>query len=282
MTATMPPPVQNRPAVTSRARKSRSALDRLAESPRLLGALGILLAAVAWQFAALSLGNSMVLPTLTSVISAVASLALESGMRNHLFETLWRVVAGFGVGSVAGLLLGAGIGSFSIARRVLNPYLNFLRSISPIAWIVPATIWLGIGEPPILFVVIYATVFPVAINTISGIASVHPDKIRMSRTFGMGPFGVFRSVLIPSAVPYTLVGARLALGLAFMAVVGAEMIIGRSGLGFLIFDARTTFSTDVMFAGILVLGVVGYLGDLLFVTLRRTVFGRYYSGSSDV
>ncbi|WP_170228459.1 ABC transporter permease [Nesterenkonia populi] len=237
---------------------------------------------MAWQITALSIDNSMVLPAFSSVVVAVTSMAVESGMREHLFDTLWRVVVGFGAGSGAGLLVGAAIGSFGLARRILNPYLNFLRSVSPIAWIVPATIWLGIGEPPIQFVVIYATVFPVAINTISGIASVHNDKIRMARTFGMSSLGIFRSVLIPSAVPYTLVGARLALGLAFMAVVGAEMIIGRSGLGFLIFDARTTFSTDLMFACILILGVIGYLGDLLFVMLRKTIFGRYYAGSADL
>lgn len=261
--------------------KRGALLQRLSDSQKSLGIIGIILAAVLWQVVALWLDNPLVLPTFRAAGGQLLGLFIDPVMQGHLGETLLRVFIGFGLGSVVGLVLGASIGSFQFARQIFNPYLNFLRAIAPIAWVVPATIWLGIGTPPILFVVVYAATFPVAINTISGIASVHPDKARMARSFGLSPFGVFQQILVPSAIPYVLVGARVSLGFSFMAVIGAEMIIGRSGLGYLIYDARTTFDTDMMFGGILALGIVGYLGDLVFVALRRRVFGRYYVGRID-
>jgi NitT/TauT family transport system permease protein len=243
-----------------------------------LGLAGILVVGAAWQGVAAATGNPLVLPAPTGVVTALAQLLTDPQTRTDLLDTVRRVVAGFVAGSLGGLLVGAGIGSFRVVRELLNPYLNFLRTVAPIAWIVPATIWLGVGEPSILFVVVYAAVFPVAINTISGIAAADADKLRMARAVGLSPLGTFARILVPSAVPFVMVGARLGLGLSFMAVVGAEMIIGQSGLGYVIYDARTFSNTALMFAGILVLGLVGYLFDLMFVGLRRSLFRKYYAG----
>ncbi|PWD49921.1 hypothetical protein C8046_03715 [Serinibacter arcticus] len=243
--------------------------------------VGIAGTAVLWQVGALLTANQATLPTLTSVLAEIGALSTDPALRTHVLTTLGRVLAGFLVGSVLGLVTGSLIGAFSWVRRILNPYLNFLRAIAPIAWIVPATIWLGVGESSIQFVVIYAAVFPVAINTISGMASLAPDRARMGRVFGLSPAGIFWQIRIPNAVPFALTGARLGLGLAFMATIGAEMIIGQSGLGYLIYDARVFFDTPLMFAGILLLGVVGYLGDLGFAVVRTRVFSRYYAGRTD-
>lgn len=242
---------------------------------------GIIGAAVLWQILAVLSANPSSLPTLTSVVSELATLLTGDTLRTHIATTLWRVLSGFLIGSILGLLLGSLIGAFAPMRRILNPYMNFLRSIAPIAWIVPATIWLGAGEQSIRFVVIYAAVFPVAINTISGMASLAPDRIRMGRMFGLSPAGILWKIRIPNAIPFAATGARLALGLAFMATVGAEMIIGSSGLGYLIYDARVYFDTPLMFAGILLLGIVGYLGDLTFSLARNRVLARYYAGRAD-
>jgi NitT/TauT family transport system permease protein len=262
-------------------RPARFSMHTIAESQKTLGVVGLILGAIIWQTVATLIDNPLVLPTFQAAASQLIALAVEAEMRLHLLETLARVIIGFSAGSLLGLAIGATIGASESGRVIINPYLNFLRAIAPIAWIVPATVWLGIGNPPILFVVVYSAVFPVALNTMSGIAAVHPDRIRMARSFGLGSFGVFRQILIPSAVPYVFAGMRLGLGLAFMAVIGAEMIIGRSGLGYIIYDARTTFDTDVMFAGILALGIIGYLGDLVFVSLRRKFFNRYYEGRAE-
>src|SRR5699024_473044 len=147
--------------------KKGTFLERLSDSQKLLGVIGIILAAILWQLVALGIDNPLVLPTFGAAGSQLLGLFIDPVMQGHLGETLLRVLIGFGLGSVFGLVLGASIGSFQFARQIFNPYLNFLRAIAPIAWVVPATIWLGIGNPPILFVVLYAATFPVAINTIS-------------------------------------------------------------------------------------------------------------------
>jgi ABC-type nitrate/sulfonate/bicarbonate transport system permease component len=244
----------------------------------LLGVAGVAIVAVLWQVVAVVTANPLILPAPTAMVDSLVRMVVDPEMRLQVVDTLRRVVLGFAVGSAAGLVIGAGIGSFASVRRLLNPYLNFLRTVAPIAWIVPATIWLGVGDPSIFFVVVYAAVFPVAINTISGIAAVDKDKLRMAKAVGLSPAGAFARILVPNAVPFVLVGARLGLGLSFMVVVGAEMIIGQSGLGFIIFNARTFLDTALMFAGILVLGVVGYVMDLLFVALRTSAFRKYYAG----
>lgn len=254
------------------------AVRRLRLDGPVLGVLGVLLAALAWQLVAVVTANPLVLPSVTAVAAALGEMLAAPDTRGQVLDTLRRAVVGFGLGAGGGLVLGALIGAFAPVRALLNPYLNFLRMVAPIAWLVPATIWLGVGEPSILYVVVYAAVFPVAINTISGIAAVEPDKLRMARAVGSSPAGTFLRVLVPNAVPYVMAGARLALGLAFMAVVGAEMIVGQSGLGFVIFNARTFSDTATMFAGILVLGVVGYLFDATFLVLRRLLLERFYAG----
>lgn len=261
---------------------SAPALPSPAVSPHvgraLLGVGGVALAVVLWQAASTVTANPLVLPAPTEVAAALGELVSDPATRPQVLDTLRRAVVGFVLGALAGLVAGAAIGSFGPVRTVLNPYLNFLRMVAPIAWIVPATIWLGVGEPSILFVVVYAALFPVAINTISGIAAVEPDKLRMARAVGSSPAGTFVRILVPNAVPYVMAGARLALGLSFMAVIGAEMIIGQSGLGFVIYSARTFSDTATMFAGILVLGVVGYLFDVSFLALRRVFLEKYYAG----
>lgn len=251
-------------------------------SPRatavVLGLSGVVLVLAVWQVVAVSLDSALLLPRLQDVLAQLGALVTDPAQRVNLTDTLYRVFVGFLGGSVAGLVLGAAIGSVRVVRELLNPYLNFLRAVTPVAWIVPATIWLGIGTPGILFVVVYAAAFPVAINTISGMAAVPRDKVRMARMFGMNPLGVFARILVPNAVPYIIIGARLSLGFSFMAAVGCEMLIGQTGLGYVIYDARVFYDTAVMYAAILVLGVLGYLGDRVFLALRTIAFSRYYAG----
>ena len=250
----------------------------MSASRALLGMAGVALAVVLWAIGATITANPALLPAPAGVLRAFGELVLEPATRTDVIDTLRRAGLGFLLGAAGGLIVGAAIGAFRPVRMLLNPYLNFLRMVAPIAWLVPATIWLGVGEPGILFVVVYAAAFPVAINTISGIAAVEPDKLRMARAVGSAPGGTFFRILIPASVPYVMAGARLALGLAFMAVVGAEMVIGQSGLGHVIYRARTFSDTSTMFAGIVLLGLVGYAADAAFVSLRRTLLGRYDAG----
>lgn len=242
-----------------------------------LNVLSIVVVLTIWHVAATVQANVM-FPTPLASAEALVSLLAEDEGRGHLLVTLGRVIIGFAVGCLGGVVIGSILGSIPVVATALEPVVHFLRSVTPIAWIVPATIWLGVGEGPLRFIVIYATVFPVILNTLSGMASTSKNKVRMARTFGSGRLRTYWSIVLPSAVPQISTGMRLALGYSFMSVVAAEMVAGSSGIGFFIYRARVFFDTPTMFAGIVILGVAGILFDRLFVVASATVLRRFYSG----
>ncbi|MFC4055559.1 ABC transporter permease [Actinomadura syzygii] len=258
---------------------SRTAAARRWRWQRLgLNVLAVLVAVAAWHVAALWKDNLLVFPTPGTSLSALRDVLSEGDQRHQLIITLRRVVVGFALGSALGVVIGSLIGSVRSVALTLEPVVHFLRSVTPVAWIVPATIWLGVGEGSLRFIVVYATVFPVTINTLAGLAQVPVNKVRMARTFGASRLRIYRSIIIPSAVPYIVTGMRLSLGYSFMSVVAAEMVAGRDGIGYLIYNSRIFFDTATMFAGILLLGAAGLVFDKIFSVAAHRGLARFYAG----
>ncbi|MFI0366972.1 ABC transporter permease [Actinomadura sp. 1N219] len=243
-----------------------------------LNVLAVLLAVLAWHGAALLKDNLLIFPTPLTCLSALGDVLSDPERRDQLLITLRRVIVGFALGSALGIAIGGLIGSVRAVALTLEPVVHFLRSVTPVAWIVPATIWLGVGEGSLRFIVVYATVFPVAINTLTGLTQVPVNKVRMARTFGASRLRIQLSIVLPSAVPYIVTGMRLSLGYAFMSVVAAEMVAGNDGIGFLIYDSRVFFDTATMFAGILLLGAAGLLADRVFSVVIHRGLARFYAG----
>lgn len=276
-------------AHSATAEKSPRAARRTGASPSLrterswagrrlgLNVLAIVCVIALWHVTATA-QDTMMFPTPAATLQAFVDLFATEDGRQELLTTLGRVVFGFAVGCVGGIVVGSLLGSIRTVAIALEPVVHFLRSVTPIAWIVPATIWLGVGEGPLRFIVVYATVFPVILNTMAGMAATPRNKIRMARMFGAHRVRIYRSIVLPSAVPYIATGMRLALGYSFMSVVAAEMVAGSSGVGFLIYRARIFFDTPTMFAGIVVLGIAGILFDRVFVLASATVLRRFYGG----
>lgn len=252
----------------------RFGLSRRAETV-LLPIIGTLLVVAVYAGLAAMVQNPLVLPPVQEIGSSLVSLFADPALSSQLGATLQRVLFGYLGGGVIGLVVGVAVGAGGWLREIILPYLNFFRSVAPIAWVIPAAIWFGVGTPATVFVAMYAVAFPIAINTIAGLASTPVNRMRMAAAAGAGRMRQLLLIQIPSAAPFLLTGARQAVAYAFMSVVGAEMIAATSGLGFLIFDARTLFDTGLMFAGILVLGAIGYAADLGFLALRSTVFRRF-------
>ncbi len=245
-----------------------------------LNLVGLVLALVTWHLAALMKGNELIFPGPLAALDALRELVTDSGELRQAGHTLGRVVVGFAVGSALGVLIALLLGSIRVVGESLEPVVHFLRSITPVAWVVPATIWFGVGEAALRFIVVYATLFPVVLNTLAGMAETPENKRRMAQSMGAGPFRTYLTVVVPNAVPYILTGMRLALGYSFMSVVGAEMVAGNDGLGYLIYQARLFLHTDTMFAGIVVLGLVGLASDRLLLVLFRRLMGRFYNGQA--
>jgi NitT/TauT family transport system permease protein len=152
--------------------------------------------------------------------------------------------------------------------------------VTPIALITPASVWFGVNETATFVLVVYATTWPVTLGTCAGMRAIVPNRIRMARSFSADSFWlVARHVIMPSLIPHVVVGMRLGLSYSFMTVAGLEMLSGANGLGHLIYTERVFYRSDIMFAGIFLLGIMGFVGDRIFVFIMDRSLGRYSYGS---
>ena len=267
-------------------RRSVSLADGVGERPRhwagvapfvpapdavLAGAVAVLALAAVWQVASTRWLPSILFPTPLQTLTAGAAMLREGVLLHHVGISLIRIAIGFSLGTLVGVPVGLAMGLFRPVAIVLEPYVQFFRFVPPVAWIIPAILWFGIGETSKIFLIFYTTVFLVVLNTMAGVAAVARNQIRSAQCFGASPRQLFLWVSLPATMSYVLTGMRLGMGNSFAAVVGAEFIAAQGGLGFLILDSGTWMATDRMFAGMLTLGLLGIVADQIF----RLVTGRW-------
>jgi len=198
------------------------------------------------------------------------ALEFRSGrLVNDAIASLFRVSSGFllsvALGVPAGLLLGHSVR----AREALLPLVNFFRSLSPLAWIPFAILWLGIGDAPAIFLIFMAAFFPIVLATTAAVASIPSVFFRAARDLGIEGPRLLSAVTLPAIAPQVITTLRVAAGLSWLVVVAAEMIAGRDGLGFAIWDARNGLRIDLLAGAMLVIGVIGAGLDRLLVQLTR-------------
>lgn len=223
-----------------------------------------------WILAATGAVNTILLPSPVTVAEAFMESLADGTIFLHLWASMLRVIEGFLLGFLVAVPIGMLMSTSSLAYRLIDPVVEFLRPVPPIAIIPLAILWFGIGETSKVFIIAYGAFFPVLVNTIAGFADVDPVLIRAARTLGAGRWQIFRDVVLRSAIPMIVVGARLGIGMAFIVLVAAELIASSRGLGYMINDARYNFRTDIVFLGIIMIGLVGlFLNKLLLVTERR-------------
>ncbi|MFT4180798.1 MAG: ABC transporter permease [Rhizobium sp.] len=187
---------------------------------------------------------------------------MSSELLGDLLASLQRVVLGFVVGASLALPLGLLMGTDRTIERYLNPVIQFLRPIPPIAYIPLAILWFGLGNPPAIFLIAIGAFFPVLINTISGVRNVDSIYVRAATNLGADRLTLFRRVILPAATPYILTGMRIGIGTAFIVVIVAEMIAVNSGLGYRILEAREYMWSDKVIAGMIAIGLLGLAIDL--------------------
>jgi NitT/TauT family transport system permease protein len=197
------------------------------------------------------------LPTLR----ALAGLAGDSAFWSSVLASLRRVAVGIAVAALLGIPSGLLIGFFARLRRMTHAPLQFLRMISPLAWMPIALLVFPGFESSIYFLIAMATVWPIILNTAHGVSRVDPRWIAMARNQGAGDRDLLLRVVIPASVPFILASIRLALGVAWIVLVPAEFLGVSSGLGYLINDARDTMAYDRLMAVVLAIGAVGFVLD---------------------
>ncbi len=192
-------------------------------------------------------------------------------------SSLSRVFIGFFIGAGLALPLGLAMGASEQVFKLFNPIIQILRPIPPIAYIPLSILWFGLGNPPAYFLIALGAFFPVLINTIAGVRNVDGIFIRAARNLGASRMTMFVRVIVPAAMPYILTGIKIGIGVAFIVVIVAEMIAVNNGLGYRITEAREFFWSDKIIVGMITIGVLGLIIDLLISKLNNHLL-RWHRG----
>ncbi|WP_416968712.1 ABC transporter permease [Streptomyces sp. 4F14] len=265
------PPPSRRPSPAVRARLRRAALP--------LGSLLLFLAL--WQLlAAGGTWSETLVPPPAKVWDAFVEVSTtHDGVRGyngttlveHLGVSLRRIALGAGLGIAAGVVLGLLMGTVGWVRSLFEPWITFLRTLPPLAYFSLLIIWLGIDEEPKITLLAVAAFPPVAVSTTAAVAAVPKSLTEAARALGASRWDVVRDVVLPSALPETLTGVRLAVGVAYSSLVAAELVNGLPGIGGMVKDAANYNNTPVVVVGIIAIGVSGLIIDGLLLWLERAV-----------
>ncbi|GIP45435.1 sulfonate ABC transporter permease [Paenibacillus sp. J45TS6] len=223
--------------------------------------LPILLVAV-WQAAgSLQLIAPNLLPTPVAICKQFFSLVQSGTLWEHFAISTFRALSGFLLGGLTGLFLGLFTGLGKMAERTLDPTVQMLRTIPLLSLIPLFILWFGIGEFSKILMISLGAFFPVYVNTFLGIRSVDVKLYDVSRIFQYSKIQLLTRLILPAALPNILLGVRLALGVAWLVLVVAEMMGTSSGIGYMIQDARAYSQTDIVFVGIIIFAIIGKLSD---------------------
>jgi NitT/TauT family transport system permease protein len=213
--------------------------------------LAIWHAAVLWT-------HTRIFPAPAQVLRGLAELIRKGLLVQYVRDSLMRVSAGYTAALVLGIPSGLLLGWYPRTAEVFNPLVQILRPISPLAWTPLAIVWFGVGTLTPVFLIFLASFFPIVVSTANSVRGVPPMFRNAGQNFGLRSAALLRRVIFPSALPEILIGVRIALGIAWLVVVAAEMIAVDSGLGYLIIDSRNAGKRyDLVVAGMLLIGLIG-------------------------
>lgn len=210
-----------------------------------------------------------ILPSVTNVWKTFLEIVNNGQLQDDLLISLSRVVKGYAVSIVCGILLGSLIGMSAIAKNALLPLITVIRQIPVIAWIPLIILWFGIGEESKVVIIVIAAFFPILVNTESGIEQTPDSILEVAKLYKLSPVATFFRVYLPHALPNIFVGLRLGLGVSWMAVVASELIAASSGIGYRMSDARSLMRADVVIVCMIVIGLVGVLMDKILGLLFK-------------
>ena len=214
--------------------------------------------------------HTNIFPSPLHVETGLIELIHKHVLWGHISNSLRRVIVGFGSAAILGIPIGLLLGWYPAANQTVNPVMQILRPISPIAWIPVAIIFFGVGDNAAIFLIFLGAFFPIVVACVNGVSNVAAVYRQVGRNFGLTPLQLLARVIFPAALPNIIVGLRLALGIAWLVVVAAEMVAVDSGLGYLVIDSRNSGKRyDLVVAAMLLIGVIGLLFDLCFRQLER-------------
>jgi len=243
-------------------------LRRLIPLAVILVGIGVWQLVTAWQLVA-----PLYLPSPATVLQNLQTLVTVGFVQQTLFDDLWISVARVGIGFLAAVAIGVPIGILmgwnDVIFGIIDPFLQFIRPVPPLAYIPLLVVWLGIGELPKVVLILIGTLPIIIISTVSGVRSTPIQRIRVAQCLGANPLQLFLYTVLPSALPDIFTGMRVGIGVAWSCLVAAELIAASAGLGWLVEYAGQNLQVGVIFVGIIVIGISGYLMELIIRAVER-------------
>lgn len=242
--------------------------------------ISLLLLVFGWQLL-IALGgyDEVLFPAPATVFVSLLDLISNGRLLEDIYVSLGRFFAGYFLAIVPAIILGLILGRLPILWKIFDPIVQVLRPVSPVAWSPFIVLWFGIGNIPAIVIIFIAAFFPVLLTTVTGARKVNADYIKIAQNLEVNKLEFLTKFVFPAAFPTIVNGLRVAVGTAWIFLVAGEMVGSQSGLGFLIVDARNTLNLANVLAGIVVIGVLGFLLDRL-ISLFERVVGRYYGSIS--
>jgi ABC-type nitrate/sulfonate/bicarbonate transport system permease component len=240
-----------------------------------VGLIAVLL--VLWEIgSATGMVSSLSFPRVSVIVATWWELVRSGELPGELLPSLLRMFGGYFIGIALGVLVGILMGSFRVFYHLLEPITEILRPIPSPAYIPIVILFLGIDDEMKIFMIAFASFFPVLLNTYSGVRSVDPVQLQTARTFGVKGKRLLWQIVLPSAAPYILTGMRVSLAVALIVMVISEMVAASNGIGYFILSAQRGFKIREMFAGVLTLAVVGYSLNRLFLLVENRLLAWHY------
>ena len=229
---------------------------------------------IVWQFASkvwlprIDPQMAVLMPAPSTIAVTAAGMIASGELFYHLIASLKREAVAF-LFAASAIPLGIMMGWWRLVRDQVNPIMEILRPIPPLAWIPLSILWFGIGDEQNEFIIFLGIFFPILVNTIVGVKNIDPILIRAARSLGASERRLLARIVLIGALPQIITGIRIGLGVGWMALVAAELVGASSGLGFVIHDARSMLRTDIIIVGMLTIGLIGLLIDAAILALSR-------------
>lgn len=209
----------------------------------------------------------IMLPPPSAAISDLWILIKNGMIFNHIGASAYRVFGGFFLAAIVGIPLGLAMGLWKPIREQMEPIVDLLRPIPPVAWIPVAILWLGVSDSQQIFIIFIGAIFPILLNTIAGVLDLDPILKRAALMLGSNKKTLFL-VMFKGALPSIFLGIRISLGFAWFVIVAAELVSAPDGLGFLILEGRNAIKTERIYVGMFAIGIIAYLQNLILLHIQ--------------
>jgi ABC-type nitrate/sulfonate/bicarbonate transport system permease component len=237
--------------------------------------LSLALGLAAWEVVSLFIVGPFLIPPPQAVLRAFIPMSASGELLHDVAMSLSRVAVGYVSGGIFALVLGLLMGRMRLLNELADPILQVMRFLSPTAMIPIAVIWFGIGEMAKYSLVFWGTIFTVLISTIAGVLRTPQIRQNAALCLGASEAQIFRLIVLPSAIPYIVVGLRLSLASAFISIIPAELLAADSGLGFLLQQSSLLQQTDRIFVALVMICGIGFCTDRLFQLVTTSLLRRY-------